>query len=79
MYICLDCGTLFTVPKKYAETHGFDCGPYEEYKGCPACGGAYAETFRCDCCDKYITGDYVEVDYGNFYCEDCYTLKSIGD
>ncbi len=79
MYICLDCDALFTVPKKYSETHGFDSPPYEEYNGCPNCGGDYAETFQCDCCGKYISGDYVEVDYGNFYCENCYTLKNIGD
>lgn len=79
MYICLDCEALFTVPEKYTETHGLDCPPYEEYSGCPNCGGTYAETFKCDRCGKYIAGDYVEVACGNLYCEDCYTLRSIGD
>ena len=79
MYICLDCEEIFVFPKKYVELHDLDCPPYEEHNGCPNCGGTYVPTFECDCCGEYITGDYVEVDYGNFYCSNCYTLKNIGD
>lgn len=40
---CLDCGREFDVPERYIERHGFDYPPYEEYLGCPYCGGAFDE------------------------------------
>ena len=29
MYICLDCGRIFEIPRKHIETHGLDSPPYE--------------------------------------------------
>lgn len=43
MYRCLDCGNKFETPKRYVERHGFDTPPFEEYHGCPKCGGAFEE------------------------------------
>lgn len=43
MYKCLECDALFDTPKKYIERHGFDYPPYEEYYGCPGCGGGFEE------------------------------------
>lgn len=43
MYICLDCGREFDEPKKYIETHGLPCPPYEEFYVCPFCNGDYEE------------------------------------
>ena len=57
MYRCLDCGRIFEDPKNYVETHGFMCGPYEEWTGCPDCSGSYEEVFECDICGKYFTED----------------------
>lgn len=79
MYLCLDCGSLFSDTRKYIEKHGLDCPPYEETIGCPSCGGAYVETVTCSSCDNYITGDYVETADGNVYCEDCYTIRNVED
>lgn len=78
MFLCLDCGKLFEEPRYYVETHGLDTPPYESWKGCPDCAGAYVETFECLQCGKWITGDYIEVD-GALICEECYQVKSIED
>lgn len=43
MFVCLDCGRYFDVPKKYVEKHGLDCPPYETLSGCPYCYGDYEE------------------------------------
>ena len=79
MYICLDCGCIFENPRKYVETHGLDLPPYEEWNGCPWCGGAYAETFKCDLCNDWINGQYIEIKNGYKYCEECFQIKEIGE
>ena len=61
MYICLDCGCIFENPRKYVETHGLDSPPYEEWSGCPSCGGVYTEARKCDGCEKWIDGEFVEI------------------
>ena len=78
MFICLDCGKLFEEPKRYIERHGLDYAPYEAWKGCPECGGAYVETFECTQCGKWITGDYIEIG-DTLVCDECYQMKSIED
>jgi hypothetical protein len=60
MYVCLDCQHIFEEGKHYVEAHGLDAPPYEEFDGCPKCGGAYVEAKKCDCCGEYITGDYIK-------------------
>ena len=40
-YTCLDCGKTFDDPKRWEERHGLDSPPYEDFSGCPYCGGAY--------------------------------------
>lgn len=80
MFICLECGTIFEEPKKYTETHGLDSPPYEEFYGCPECGGGFHETFKCDGCGEWIDDFYVEIVPSNeIYCENCYVLKNIED
>ena len=79
MYICLECDAKFEKPMYYRETHGLDTPPYEEFEACPCCGGAFAETYECDCCGKWITGEYIETDDGYRYCDKCYHFKCIGD
>lgn len=80
VYICLDCGRLFGEPKHYVETHGLDAPPYEEWEGCPSCGGSYAETCKCDGCSNWVYGQYMEiVPSGEIYCEECFRLRNIGD
>lgn len=43
MYKCLDCDCIFENPKKFIERHGLDTPPYEEFFGCPVCGGSFEE------------------------------------
>jgi hypothetical protein len=70
---------MFAEPEHFIDTHGLDTPPYEERDGCPACGGAYARTYECGCCGRYITGDYVKVDDDERYCEECYRVHELGD
>ena len=79
-YICLDCFALFDEPKHYTERHGLDTSPYEEFSGCPVCGGAYVPAIYCDRCSEAITGDYVRIETeGKCYCNACFLLKSLED
>lgn len=79
-YTCLDCGATFDEPKRWEERHGLDTPPYEQWSGCPICGGAYAPTIICDGCGEPITGDYVRVESsGEHFCDSCFMLKSFGD
>lgn len=79
IYYCSDCGCIFIKPEHFTDTHGLDTPPYEEYDGCPECGGAYARTYECSCCGEYITGRYVKVDDDERYCEECYRVYELGD
>ena len=78
MKICLDCGCLFDEPVEYVETHGFDTPPYEHFSGCPECYGAYVNAHECDCCHKWIVGDYVKIK-NKRYCDNCFCNMEIGD
>lgn len=79
MFICLDCGCVFDEPKHWIETHGLDSPPYEEWDGCPSCGGAYVETYKCDNCGDWINGEYVKLKNGDNFCENCYEIREIGE
>lgn len=81
MFLCLECGAIFETPRLYREHQGeyFGYSAYEEYEACPCCAGAFVETYECDCCGKWITGEYVELADGSLYCEECYCIKDIGD
>lgn len=79
MYICLDCGKVFSEPKHWVETHGLSHGPYEEFNGCPTCGGAYAKALKCSCCGEWIRGEYVKTTEGERYCDGCYCHYTIGE
>lgn len=77
--MCLECHTIFEEPHYWQEKHGLDVPPYESFSGCPHCMGGYTEAFRCDCCDEYITGNYVKTDDGKRYCESCICSMQLGD
>ena len=79
MFVCIECGRLFEEPQYWEEKHGLNSPPYEQMSGCQFCGGAYAETFRCDCCGDWITGDYIKTDDGERYCTNCVFHYEIGE
>lgn len=79
MYACLDCGSVFEVPKRFVETHGLDTPPYEEWMGCPNCAGAFVKTHKCDCCNEWITGEYVKTDDYQRFCENCFCHYELGE
>ena len=81
MFICYECGHVFSDPKYYTEDRGehFGTPVYENITGCPSCGGAFTETYRCDACGEWIdTYRYVEVN-DQRYCENCYIIKNLGE
>jgi hypothetical protein len=79
MFVCLDCGRIFENPKHYRDSHGFDYGPYEQWDGCPSCGGAYAEAYECDECGRWITSEYIKTVSGQRICENCHRVVELGD
>ena len=79
MLICLDCNEIFANPKHYVESHGLDTPPYEEWNGCPHCGGAYTEAHKCDECGHWITGEYIKTASGQRICENCYNTYDLGE
>ena len=79
MFVCTECGEVFDEPYYWKEGHGFDYGPFEQWSGCPYCGGSYAEAYKCDCCDEWITGCYVKLKNGERICEECYTTYDLGE
>ena len=78
-FICLDCGCIFSKPKRFTEKHGLDSPPYEVTRGCPNCSGVYVDAVNCDCCREIITGEYVKTEDGNLYCENCCAIMDIED
>ena len=79
MFVCYDCSSTFDEPKIWTETHGLNTGPYESLAGCPHCGGAFTETYRCDACNEWIVGPYIKLNSGERICEECYTTYEIGE
>jgi formylmethanofuran dehydrogenase subunit E len=73
IYTCLECGLAFDEPQEYCEFHELDSPPYENYKGCPNCGGVFINSVICTVCNQYITDDYIHVVDGQDICENCYT------
>jgi hypothetical protein len=70
---------VFEESKKCIEKHGLDYGPYEEWSGCPTCGGAYTEARMCDCCQRYIDDNYIMTEDGKRYCSNCIRHMELGD
>mgnify|MGYP000059673892 CR=1 FL=1 len=80
MYVCLDCQKTFETPKYWMDRHGLDSPPYETWRGCPYCGGAYVEAMLCNGCGEPITREYVEIfPEHEVYCENCFIVKDIED
>lgn len=77
MLVCLECHAIFEEAEQWVERHGLDTPPYEVTYGCPYCGGAYVEAYKCDNCDEWITGDYIKINCDR-YCEECYTVYELG-
>ena len=58
MYICRDCGEIFSKPETYTENHPYGMGYASETFGCcPCCGGDYEEAVKCADCGEYFSDD----------------------
>ena len=79
MYVCLECNCIFDEAKHYTETHGLPYPPYEEWYGCPVCGGTYVDAINCDYCGLCVTGEYIKLNDNTIVCENCYEVKNIED
>lgn len=80
MFVCCECGEIFSNYIRWKEDRGecFGFPTYEELCGSPCCGGNFVEAFKCDCCDEWITDDYIKVE-DKRYCSECYTPMELGD
>ena len=79
MFVCVECREPFETAKRVIERHGLDTPPYEEYEGCPHCGGwAFVEAVLCSSCGQIITEDYFMVNEEAF-CEECCTRQTFDD
>lgn len=81
MFVCYDCEETFLEPSKLIEDRGewFGFPSHEASYGCPYCGGAFTETYLCECCNKWITTPYIKLDSGERICENCYTTYELGE
>ena len=79
MYVCLDCANLFEEPRCYTETHGLEFAPFESWRGCPKCAGAYITTIYCDHCGGWVTGEYIKLKDGAVICDQCYEIMNVED
>ena len=79
MLVCLDCGQVFAEPRHYVETHNLERPPYEEWDGCPDCGGPFAKAHKCEECGEWICGEYIKTTSGQRICENCYNKYELGD
>lgn len=79
MYVCIDCGETFEDAKRYIEKHNLDSPPYEEYWGCPYCGGSFTKAHKCEECGEWICGDYIKTTSGHRICENCYNTYELGE
>lgn len=51
LYICKECGAVFSEQYEYEEKHGFTDGPFEKWSACPYCGESGCEHAAiCDNC-----------------------------
>lgn len=79
-YVCVACGSLFDQPADFIETHGLDTPPYEHIYTSPCCHENFVEARYCSGCDEVITTEtYVQVQNGERYCEQCFSLHQLED
>ena len=81
LFVCIDCGKTFSEPARWTEDRGeyFGFPTCEEFVGCPYCYGAYAVAHQCDCCDEWISDDYIKTEDGRRYCNDCIMHMKLGE
>lgn len=77
MYICHDCTGVFEKPKSYLERAAGDPLPFDEWFGCPYCGGCYSVLHICSICNEYILDDYITLKDGSDVCSHCFTPKTL--
>ncbi len=80
LLVCADCECVFESPVPVVERHGLDTPPYEVYDACPLCyGSCLAEAFECEGCGEIVTGQYVQLESGERYCDCCFTIRNLLD
>ena len=83
MYCCIECGHIFDEDEisvwqeSRGEYWGTPCS--ESVSGCPRCKGDYVETYKCDCCDKWIDKPYIKLESGERICQNCYITYELGE
>ena len=69
MYICKECGEVFSEPSTYEESYPYgESYATQTFGCCPCCGeGNYEEAKRCPECDEWVTEDEAY----NGMCDNC--------
>ena len=71
-YICLDCQHMFNTPRHFREMSPGEPLPFDEWDGCPECGGDYVPLTICDFCGEPIaSATYYKIYGSNIACENC--------
>lgn len=72
MLICLNCSSRFDHPRLYHETSPGEDLPFNEFEGCPYCGGEFTEVHECSLCFDPILEDHIRLADGKYVCPNCY-------
>jgi hypothetical protein len=69
MFICNECGHIFSEPEIYKERHPYGEGyASESLACCPCCSGSFSEAVQCAVCGEYFAEEELEDDM----CPECY-------
>ena len=77
MLICLNCSSRFDRPRLYRETSPGEDLPFNEFEGCPHCGGEFTERHVCAYCGESIREDHIRLKDGDYVCPDCFETVSV--
>ena len=81
LFVCLECGEIFSDPISWSEDRGecFGFPSYEKFSGSPCCNGSYIKAYTCSHCEDYITTEnYIKIGCDR-YCENCYDIYELGE
>ena len=79
---CLNCHKEFDddmVDTCYDHDEAYGIPYTWSYHVCPYCGSdeIISEYNTCDCCGEVCDENYIQTEDGRYYCENCYTVKTI--
>lgn len=77
MLICVECSNTFDRPRLYKDKICGEPLPFDEWYGCPYCGGEFTTLHTCSLCNESITEDCILLKTGEYICSNCFETVSI--